>query len=205
MKRTRHQLAPAMPGQKIIDRAVAGCVPNGPFVGRLEIVDVQHLAGPGGFGKTCQQDPFLGQGHVLALASTARLGFERLEPAAVIGHVRPVHRAQRHTHRFSNRRLRHPTFTQQHHLNALAPLRISVPAQRCLQPTDLAFGAFDHLFPPNQMVPANHTSRPENNSLRCSAPPNQKHLDSISYGSGIRRQSSTHLHGATRTDPGGRC
>src|ERR1700704_5913969 len=69
-------------------------------------------------------------------------------------------------------------------LNALAPLRISVPAQRCLQPTDLAFGAFDHLFPPNQMVPANHTSRPENNSLRCSAPP-PKHLDSISYGSGI--------------------
>ena len=62
-------------------------------------------------------------------ASTARLGFERLEPAAVIGHVRPVHRAQRHTHRFSNRRLRHPAFTQQHHLNALAPLRIS-PFQR---------------------------------------------------------------------------
>ena len=66
---------------------------------------------------------------MFALASTARLGFERLEPAAVIGHVRPVHRAQRHTHRFSNRRLRHPAFTQQHHLNALAPLRISVPAQ----------------------------------------------------------------------------
>jgi hypothetical protein len=40
MKRTRHQLAPAMPGQKIIDRAVAGCVPDGGFVGRLEIVDV---------------------------------------------------------------------------------------------------------------------------------------------------------------------
>jgi Crp-like helix-turn-helix domain len=47
---------------------------------------------------------------------TARLGFERLEPAAVIGHVRPVHRAQRHTHRFGNRRLRHPAFAQQHHL-----------------------------------------------------------------------------------------
>src|SRR6185503_19621871 len=75
--------------------------------------------------------------------------------------------------------------TQQHHLNALAPLRISVPAQRCLQPTDLAFGAFDHLFPPNQMVPANHTSRPENNSLRGSAPSTKKHLDSISYGSGM--------------------
>ena len=45
MKRTRHQLAPAMPRQKIVDRAVAGCVPKWSFVGRLEIVDVQHLAG----------------------------------------------------------------------------------------------------------------------------------------------------------------
>jgi hypothetical protein len=25
------------------------------------------------------------------------------------------------------------------------------------QPTDLASGAFDHLFPPNQMIKANHT------------------------------------------------
>src|SRR5207248_517484 len=43
---------------------------------------------------------FLRQGHVLALAPAARLAFERLEPAAVIGHVRPVHRAQRDSHRF---------------------------------------------------------------------------------------------------------
>src|SRR5450756_1445804 len=56
----------------------------------------------------------------------------------------------------SNRRLRHLTFAQQHHLNALTPLGISFPAQRCLQPTDFAFGAFDHLFPPNQMVKESH-------------------------------------------------
>jgi hypothetical protein len=41
MKWTRHQLAPAMPGQKIVDRAVAGWVSDGPLVGGLEIVDVQ--------------------------------------------------------------------------------------------------------------------------------------------------------------------
>jgi len=70
--------------------------------------------------------------------------------------MRPVHRAQRHAHRFGNRRLRHPAFAQQHHLNALTPLGISFPAQRRLQPTDLAFGAFDHLFPPNQMAKESH-------------------------------------------------
>ena len=78
MKRSRHQLTPTMPGEKIVDRAVASFVPDGLFVSRLEIVDVQHLAGTGGLGKTCQQDFFLHHGHVLALASAARLGFERL-------------------------------------------------------------------------------------------------------------------------------
>src|SRR5258705_10225637 len=52
--------------------------------------------------------------------------------------------------------LRHLTFAMQHHLNALTPLVISFPAQRRLQPTDLAFGAFDHLFPPKQMVKESH-------------------------------------------------
>jgi hypothetical protein len=47
MKWTRHQLAPAMPGQEIVDRAVAGWVSDGLLVGGLKIVDVQHLAGPG--------------------------------------------------------------------------------------------------------------------------------------------------------------
>jgi hypothetical protein len=54
MKRTRHQLAPAVPDQKIVDRTVAGLVPDGLLVGRLEIVDVQHFARPGGLGKTRQ-------------------------------------------------------------------------------------------------------------------------------------------------------
>lgn len=45
MKRTRHQFAPAVPMQKIIDSAVAGGVPDGLFVGCLEIMDVQHVAG----------------------------------------------------------------------------------------------------------------------------------------------------------------
>src|SRR5450755_1782414 len=54
MKRTRHQLAPAMSIQKIVERAVAGRVPDGLLVSRLEIVDVQHLAGAGGLGKTRQ-------------------------------------------------------------------------------------------------------------------------------------------------------
>jgi hypothetical protein len=42
------------------------------------------------------------------------------------------------------------------------------PSQRHFQPSDLAFGAFDHLFPPNQMIWANHTLPPEDNSLRYS-------------------------------------
>src|SRR6266480_4781650 len=66
------------------------------------------VAGPGDLGKAREQGLFLGQRHVFALASAAGLGFERLEPTVVIGHVRPVHRAQRHAHRFRNRRLRHP-------------------------------------------------------------------------------------------------
>src|SRR5665811_1580088 len=76
MKWPRHQLAPAMPGQKIIDRAVAGLVPDGLFVGHLDIVDVQHFASSGGFRKTIEQGRFFGQGHVFALASTDRFGLE---------------------------------------------------------------------------------------------------------------------------------
>src|SRR5215813_4438633 len=64
MKRTRHQFAPAMPGQKVVDRAVAGSVPDGLLIGRLEIVDVQHLSGPGGLGEARQQGLLLGHRHV---------------------------------------------------------------------------------------------------------------------------------------------
>ena len=76
MKRTWHQLAPVMPIQKIVDRAVAGFVADGLLVSRLDIVDVQHLARSGGLGKTRQQSLFLCQGHVLALAPTATLRLE---------------------------------------------------------------------------------------------------------------------------------
>src|SRR5262245_57168435 len=147
MKRTRHQFAPAMPGQKVIDRAVAGSVPDGLLIGRLEIVDVQHLSGPGGLGEARQQGLLLGHRHVLALASAALLGLERLDPAVVIGHVRPVHRAQRDTHGRCNRRLRHPALAQQYHLDALTLHGGNFPAQRRLQLPDLGLAAFDHLFP----------------------------------------------------------
>jgi hypothetical protein len=40
MKWTRHQLTPAVPGQQIIDRAVAGRMSDGLLVGSLEIVHV---------------------------------------------------------------------------------------------------------------------------------------------------------------------
>jgi hypothetical protein len=50
IKRTRHQLAPALPVQKIMDRAVAGCVPDRPLIGRLEIMDVSTSRT---FGEKC--------------------------------------------------------------------------------------------------------------------------------------------------------
>ena len=87
MKRTRHQFAPAVPVQKIIDSAVAGGVPDGLFVGCFEIMDVQHLAGTSPFGKTGEQGLFLGQRHILVLAATIWLGLERFDAALVIGHV----------------------------------------------------------------------------------------------------------------------
>src|SRR5450631_463269 len=158
MKWTRHQLAPAMPGQEIIDRAVAGWVSDGLLIGALEIVDVQHLAGAGGLAKPRQQRLFLSQSHVLALASANRLRLERLDPAPVISHVRAVHRAQRNAHRCRNRRLRHVALAQQHHLDALALRRRDFPAQRGFQFPNLTLGAFDHLGPTNQMITANHTA-----------------------------------------------
>ena len=147
MKRTRHQLAPAMPVQKIVDCAVAGRVPDRLFIGRLEIVDVQHLARSGSPGKARQQSLFRGKRHVLALASANRFRLERLGPAAVIGHVGAVHRAQRNAHRLRDRRLRHPAFAQQHHLDALALRRGDFPSQRCFQLPDLLLGALDHPSP----------------------------------------------------------
>jgi hypothetical protein len=71
------------------DRAVAGFVPDGLLVGRFEIMDVQHLAGAGPLRKTREQNPFLGQGHVLVLASAVRFGLERLDAALVCARGSP--------------------------------------------------------------------------------------------------------------------
>src|SRR6516162_5723716 len=180
MKRSRHQLAPAVPVQEVIDRAVAGRMPDRFLVGRLEIVDVQHLPGAGRFGKPREQGFFFGQRHVLVLASAIRLGFEGLDAAVLIDRVRTGHRAQRHAHCRRNRRLGHPTLTQQHHLDALALRRRYLPAQRSFQPPHLGFAAFDQLLSPNQMAQANHTSG-EENSPRLSA----KNPDSSRYGGSI--------------------
>src|SRR5215831_7697717 len=54
MKWSRHQLAPAMPGQQIIDRAVAGRMSDRLFVGCLKIVDVQHFTRASRLGKPRQ-------------------------------------------------------------------------------------------------------------------------------------------------------
>ena len=111
MKWTRHQFAPAVPVQQVIDRAVAGCVTNCSLVRRLKIVDVQHLPRTRRFGKTREQGVFFGQCHVFVFAPTIRFGLERFDPTVVMDHMRAVYRAQRHAHRCRNRRLRHPTFT----------------------------------------------------------------------------------------------
>src|ERR1700722_17876716 len=139
-------------------------MPDRFLVGRLEIVDVQHLAGAGCFGKARQQSLLLGQRHVLVFATAIRPRLERLDAAVVIGHVRAVHRAQRRAHCRRNSGLRHSALTQQHHLDALALRSRYLPSQRSFQPPHLGFAAFDHLLAPNQMAKANHTSAEENNS-----------------------------------------
>jgi hypothetical protein len=68
-------------------------MPDRFLVGRLEIVDVQHLAGTGCFGKARQQSLLLGQRHVLVFATAIRPRLERLDTAVAIGHVRAVNRA----------------------------------------------------------------------------------------------------------------
>src|SRR5262249_31325481 len=180
------------------DRAVAGSVPDGLLIGRLEIVDVQHLSGPGGLGEARQQGLLLGHRHVLALASAARLGLERLDPTVVIGHVRPVHRAQRDTHGRCNRRLRHPALAQQYHLDALTLRGGNFPAQRRLQLPDLALAAFDHLSPSESdgQSESHHAPRRQFPSVEYET--TIKTLDSISYGSGIRCGPATWRETASR-------
>jgi hypothetical protein len=119
-----------MPVEEIIDGAVAGWMADRLLIGALEVVDVQHLPGPGGVGEARQQRLFRRDRHVLALASAARPRFERFDPAVVVGHVGAIYRAQRNPHRLRNRRLRHVGLTQQNHADALALQVRYVPMQR---------------------------------------------------------------------------
>src|ERR1700758_4928212 len=122
----------------------------------LEIVDVQHLARTGSLGKAHQQSLSPGQRHVLALTAADRFRLQRLDPAAVIGHVGAVHGAQRYTHRLRDRGLGHSALAQQYHLNALPLSLRHFPMQRRLQLPNLALRAFDHPSPPKQMARWNH-------------------------------------------------
>ena len=119
-----------MPVEEIIDGAVAGWMADRLLIRALEVVDVQHLPGPGGLGEARQQRLFRRDRHVLALASAARPRFERFDAALVVGHVGPIHGAQRNPHRLRNRRLRHVALTQQNHADALALQVRYFPMQR---------------------------------------------------------------------------
>lgn len=52
----------------------------------------------------------------------------------------------RHPHHLCDRRLRHPGFPQQNHLNALTKQRCLRPSQHPFQPPNLSSVAFDHLL-----------------------------------------------------------
>ena len=97
MKRTRHQLAPVVPVQEILALCCRSSVP--PLVFHKVLLGTQpvvqrHPAGASSFGKTRQQGLFLGQGHVLALASAIRLRLQRLDAVVIIGHLCTVHCAR---------------------------------------------------------------------------------------------------------------
>jgi hypothetical protein len=49
------------------------------LISSLQIMDIQHFTGAGRRGKMRQERLFLDQAHVLALASTVRLGLECLD------------------------------------------------------------------------------------------------------------------------------
>ena len=64
-------------------------MPDRFLLGRLEIVDVQHLAGAGCFGKARQQStPPRPTSCSIVFATAIRPRLERLDAAVVIGHVR---------------------------------------------------------------------------------------------------------------------
>src|SRR5215831_20951997 len=102
MKRTRHQLAPVMAGQKIVDRAVACWVPDRLFIGCFHVVNIQELSRACRFRKLLEKSLFLFQRHIFSYSTAARLWFQRVDPTIVVGHMRPIDCAQRYTRQFAN-------------------------------------------------------------------------------------------------------
>jgi hypothetical protein len=66
----------------------------------------------------------------------------------------------------------------------LALRRWYLPTKRSSQPPHLGFAAFGHLFAPNQMAQANHSSAGGNN--KQFPPVSLKNTDSNRYGGGMR-------------------
>ena len=147
MIRTRHQLAPVMAGQKVVDRAVACWVPDCLFVGCFQVVNIQELAGACRFRELLEKSLLLFQRHVFSYSPAARLGFQRVDPAIVVGHMRSIDCAQRYTGQFANLRLGFPIFPQQYHLDTLSNNRVGLALQRLFQALYLVLVALDHPLP----------------------------------------------------------
>src|SRR5215470_12884 len=158
MKRTRHQLAPVMTGQKIVDRAVACWMPDRFFIGCFQVVNIQELSGACRFGKLLEKSLLLSQGHIFSYSTTARLWFQRVDPTIVVGHMRSINCAQRYTRQFANLRLGFFIFPQQYHLDTLSNDRIGLALQRLFQRSTWSLLHLTIRSPLriSQMVLANH-------------------------------------------------
>src|SRR5215471_12116318 len=80
MKGTRHQLAPIMTGQKIVDRAVACWVPDRLFISCFQVVNIQELSGACRFRELLEKSLLLFQRHIFSYSPAARFGFQRVDP-----------------------------------------------------------------------------------------------------------------------------
>src|SRR6266446_2267844 len=85
---------------------------------------------------------------------------------------------------------------------ALALRRWYLPTKRSSQPPHLGFAAFGHLFAPNQMAQANHSSAGGNNKQFPSV--SLKNTDSNRYGGGIRCRSRNQAGSGCRARKGSR-
>src|SRR5215475_11748011 len=192
MKRTRHQLAPVMAGQKIVDRAVACWVPDRLFIGCFHVVNIQELSGACRFGKLLEKSLLLFQRHIFSYSTAARLGFQRVDPTIVVGHMRSIDRAQRYTRQFANLRLGFPIFPQQYHLDTLSNDRVGLALQRLLQALYLVLVALDHPLP----LANQSDGLTESHSGGYGEPLSGGRMltpfsDSSRYGSGIRTEKGS--------------